>query len=117
MMAAIAALNALKAPCEVAVFSDSKYLVDAMTKKWYLKWKVNGWMTAEKQPVKNADLWRQLIEQTERHRIIFLWVKGHAGHMETERCDELAVHACTQKNLPADDGFEREAVAPESSFL
>jgi ribonuclease HI len=117
MMAAIAALSALKSPCEVAIFSDSKYLVDAMSKKWYVKWRRNGWLTAEKQPVKNADLWRQLIEFTETHRTIFLWVKGHAGHLENERCDELAVHACKQKDLPVDEGFEAEASGLQQTLL
>ena len=117
MMAAIAALSALTSPCEVAVFSDSKYLVDAMTKKWYLKWKSNGWQTAAKQPVKNPDLWVKLIHLTERHRTIFLWVKGHAGNLENERCDELAVHACKQKKLLIDEGFENEADAANAGFL
>lgn len=111
MMAAIAALSALKTPCEVAIFSDSKYLVDAMSKKWYVRWKANSWQTAEKNPVKNCDLWRQLIDLCSKHRTIFLWVRGHAGHQENERCDALAVHACKGKSLPIDEGFETEKVS------
>jgi ribonuclease HI len=105
MMAAISALSALKAPCEVALYSDSKYLVEAMTKKWYSKWKKNGWQTSTGTPVKNIDLWQQLLALIEQHRVLFLWVRGHAGHAQNERCDELAVHACRQKNLPVDPGF------------
>lgn len=111
MMAAIAGLSALKSTCEVAIFSDSKYLVDAMSKKWYVKWRKNGWLTAGNQPVKNCDLWQQLIELTEKHRTIFLWVKGHAGNLENERCDDLAVRACKSKELLVDDGFENEAIS------
>lgn len=116
MMAAIAALSALKVQCDVAIFSDSKYLVDAMSKKWYEKWRRNGWMTSTQEPVKNPDLWQRLIALTEQHRVIFLWVPGHAGNEENERCDGLAVHAAKGKDLPADDGFEA-ALAGGSDLL
>jgi ribonuclease HI len=110
MMAAIEALTALKAPCEVALFSDSKYLVDAMSKKWYVKWRNNGWLTSTGDPVKNIDLWQRLIQLTEHHRTIFLWVRGHAGHVENERCDALAVAACKGgNNLSPDTGFETDS--------
>lgn len=113
MMAAIKALSALKVECEVAVFSDSKYLVDAMSKKWYHKWRRNGWKTAANEPVKNPDLWQQLISLTEKHRVIFLWVRGHAGHEQNERCDALAVHAAKGKDLLVDEGFETPAFADD----
>ena len=106
MMAAIVGLSALKKPCEVALYSDSKYLVEAMTKKWYVKWRKNGWITAAQTPVKNADLWLELIELVNQHSVIFLWVRGHSGHLQNERCDELAVHACRQSAGQIDAEFE-----------
>ena len=106
MMAAIEGLRLLKQPCDVAVFSDSRYLVDCISKKWYIKWRANGWVTAGGEPVKNRDLWEVLITLLDKHRVIFLWVRGHAGNVENERCDELAVAAARGKDLPCDEGFE-----------
>ena len=89
LMAAIAALEALKRPCEVELHTDSQYLRLGIT-QWLAGWKRNGWRTAEKKPVKNADLWLRLDEAAQRHRVDWRWVKGHAGHDENERADELA---------------------------
>jgi len=100
------------------VFSDSRYLVETNNKKWYVKWRVNGWLTAGREPVKNEDLWRRLIGLLEVHRTIFLWVKGHAGHLENERCDAMAVAACKGgQTLPMDAGFEAVEAAAESGSL
>ncbi len=92
LMAAIAALEALKEPCEVHLTSDSTYLRDGIT-KWIHEWKRNGWKTAAKKPVKNADLWQRLEAAAAPHDVHWHWVKGHAGHEENERADALAREA------------------------
>lgn len=90
LTAAIEGLKALKKPCDVSLTSDSKYLVNAIEKGWLVNWKQNGWKTANKKPVKNKELWIALDEQLDIHSVRFYWVKGHAGHEQNERCDELA---------------------------
>ena len=92
LMAAIEALNALKRPCAVTLSTDSRYVMDGLT-KWIHGWKRNGWRTADKKPVKNAELWQALVAAAERHEIKWLWVKGHAGHPDNERADKLASDA------------------------
>ncbi|MEZ5801001.1 MAG: ribonuclease HI [Nitratireductor sp.] len=89
LRAAIEALNALKKPCEVHVHTDSQYVRGGVT-GWMHNWKRNGWKTSDRKPVKNEDLWRELDAATARHKIHWHWVKGHAGHVENERADELA---------------------------
>ena len=89
LMAAIEALNALKRPCAVTLSTDSRYVMDGLT-KWIHGWKRNGWKTAAKKPVKNAELWQLLDEARKPHKVNWHWVKGHAGHPENERADELA---------------------------
>ena len=89
LQAAISALTALKEPCEVTLFTDSEYLRQGIT-KWLSRWKANNWRTADRKPVKNDDLWRQLDEVSSRHTTSWQWLKGHAGHPDNERCDELA---------------------------
>jgi ribonuclease HI len=89
LRAAIEALNALKRPCEVEMHVDSQYVKDGIT-KWIHGWKKNGWKTADKKPVKNVELWQALDDAITRHEISWHWVKGHAGHPENERADELA---------------------------
>ncbi len=91
LMAAITALESLKEPCDVTLCSDSKYMIDAIEKKWVYKWKANGWMRNKKDPALNPDLWQRLLDQLEHHNVTLVWVKGHAGHPENERCDALAV--------------------------
>ena len=93
LMGVIAALECLRFPCEVDVYSDSKYVVSAFNENWIGNWKKNGWVTASKQPVKNRELWERLLSAAEPHKIRFHWVKGHAGHSENERCDRLATSA------------------------
>ncbi len=87
----IAALSALKKPCDVILTTDSKYVCDSVTKGWARSWQKNGWKKADKKPALNADLWEQLLKLLDVHNVKFIWVKGHAGHPENERCDELAV--------------------------
>lgn len=106
LRAAIAALELLAEPCIVELHSDSKYLVKAIQDKWIDGWKRRGWITADKKPVKNQDLWRQLLSAMEPHRIDWRWVKGHAGNQENERCDELANLAVTAGRLAEDTGFD-----------
>ncbi len=89
MTAVIRGLSALIEPCRVELYSDSKYVLDGIT-KWVEGWKRNGWVTASKKPVRNADLWHDLIEVAARHEIDWHWVKGHSGHPENDRVDELA---------------------------
>ena len=90
LSAAIAALEALKEPCEVTLYSDSKYLVDAINLGWLPSWRLKGYRAGTSHPVLNPDLWERIAALIERHRVTFIWVKGHAGHAYNERCDALA---------------------------
>jgi ribonuclease HI len=89
LTAAIRGLEALKKPCEVTLSTDSRYVMDGLT-KWIHGWQKNGWKTADKKPVKNADLWQELLAAVKPHRVKWTWVKGHAGHPDNERADRLA---------------------------
>ena len=90
LTAAIEALSILKEPCRVTLTSDSKYLVDAITKGWAESWRARGWKKADKSPALNPDLWEKLLALLEKHEVEFVWVKGHDGHPYNERCDKLA---------------------------
>ena len=91
LTAVITGLSALKEPCAVTLYSDSKYIIDAIQKGWAKKWRANGWMRNAKDHALNPDLWEKLLDLLEKHEVTFVWVKGHAGHPENERCDQLAV--------------------------
>jgi ribonuclease HI len=93
LTAALMSLKALKAPCRVELFTDSKYVRNAFEEKWLEKWQRTGWKTASRQPVQNADLWRELVEAAREHQVKWNWVRGHSGHEENERADALAVAA------------------------
>lgn len=93
LTAAIVGLQALREPCEVTLYSDSKYLVDAVTLGWAQKWRKNGWKRNAKEAAANPDLWEELLRLLEIHTVQWVWVKGHAGHPMNERCDRLAVAA------------------------
>jgi len=95
LLAAIRALEALKRACQVDLYTDSSYVRDGIT-KWIFGWQKNGWRTAAKQPVKNAELWQELLQAAKPHRVDWHWVKGHAGHPENERADKLACDAALQ---------------------
>jgi ribonuclease HI len=95
MMAAIRALEALKRPCEIVLHTDSAYLKDGIT-KWIHGWRRNGWKTADRKPVKNAELWQELLDAAAPHKIEWRWVKGHSGHPENDRADQLACDAAGQ---------------------
>ena len=90
LTAAIKALSALQEKCEVTLYSDSKYMIDAIQNKWVYSWKEKGWKKADKSPALNPDLWEKLLKLIDLHDITFVWVKGHAGHPYNERCDKLA---------------------------
>ncbi len=108
LFAALKGLQALKEPCRVELYTDSKYLANAITNKWLAGWQKNNWKTAAKKPVKNRDLWESLLPLLEQHDVVFHWVKGHAGQPENERCDELARKWAAQPGLPVDIGFNQD---------
>lgn len=105
IMAALCALEALKEPCAVILFTDSRYLCDAVEKRWLAAWMKNGWKTAAKKPVKNRDLWERLAPLLHRHTVTFHWLEGHAGHPQNERADGLAREAASRPSLSEDNGF------------
>lgn len=106
IMAVLVALKALKEPCRVELYSDSQYVVNAMNKGWARKWRAKGWKRAENEPAKNPDLWAELLDAAQQHRVAFKWVKGHAGNKENERCDQLALEAAQRPHLSIDKGYE-----------
>lgn len=108
LMAAIDALSLLKEPCEVDLYSDSKYLTDAINKGWLESWVKNGWKKADKKKVMNVDLWESIIRLTEKHTVNFIWVKGHAGNKYNEVCDKLAVEAYSIQAVNIDRIYESE---------
>lgn len=91
LLGVITALEALKYPCEVRITTDSKYVVDGISKGWAVGWKKRGWKKSDGKPALNPDLWERLLALLEIHKAEFVWIKGHAGHPENERCDRLAV--------------------------
>lgn len=99
LMGVIIALEALTKPCEVEVISDSKYVTDAFNQHWVDGWLKKNWKNSTNKPVKNIDLWKRLLQAKEKHQVTFTWVKGHAGHPENERCDELATTAADGDDL------------------
>ena len=108
LTAVISALAALKEPCEITLTSDSKYVIDGITKGWAESWRARGWKKADKSPALNPELWGRLLELLEIHTVTFVWVKGHAETVENNRCDELAVAAANGQNLYEDTGYVQE---------
>lgn len=106
IFAAVKGLEALTTPCKVTLYSDSKYLVNAMNKGWVKRWKENDWWRDKHERAVNIDLWEKLLSLCEIHAVKFSWVKGHNGHWFNERCDYLSVVALKQRGLPADEGYE-----------
>ncbi|MBN1266126.1 MAG: ribonuclease HI [Anaerolineales bacterium] len=105
ILAAIKGLEKLEKSCDVTVYTDSRYLADAINKGWALRWKANRWMRNRKEKALNVDLWKKLLPLCEKHRVTFEWVKGHAGNPENERCDFLARSAAKGRNLLPDTGY------------
>ena len=108
LLGVITGLEALKRPCTVEVHSDSQYVVNAFNQHWVEGWLKRGWKNSKKEPVKNSDLWKRLLEAKKPHNVSFHWVKGHAGHPENERCDELATSAADGPGKIEDKGFPRK---------
>jgi len=106
LLAAIVGLEALKERCEVTLYTDSAYLVNAINEGWAQRWRAHGWMRNKNEPALNPDLWERLLRLCEQHEVHFVWVKGHAGHPENERCDQLAQEAARGIHLPADTAYE-----------
>ena len=102
LMAAIVGLEALNRPCDVELYSDSKYVVDAFNQHWIDSWLMKGWKRGKNEPVKNVDLWQRLLKAKEPHKVTFIWVKGHDGHPQNERCDVLATTAADGEDLLVD---------------
>lgn len=109
LLAVIEGLRALKEPCEVAVFTDSKYIVDAVNKGWARRWQANGWRRNQREKALNPDLWAQLLALLDTHAVTLRWVKGHAGNPGNERADALAVAASQSRNLAVDEAYEAQA--------
>ena len=107
LTACIEALRALKKPSKVTIYSDSKYIVDAVNLGWAQKWRANRWRRDNDRPIENADLWAELLDLLQRHEVEFVWVKGHGGKRENERCDQLASQAARGKKLQIDEGYEK----------
>lgn len=105
VLAVIKGLEALKEPCEVTLYSDSKYVVDSITKGWVYNWKKKNWIKSDKKKALNVDLWERLLVLLEKHNVEFVWVKGHAENVENERCDELARAAIAGGNLIEDKNY------------
>lgn len=105
LMAVIAGFEALNRPCEVELYSDSKYVVDAFNQHWIDGWLKKGWKRGKNEPVKNVDLWKRLLKAKEPHKVTFIWVKGHDGHPQNERCDTLATSAADGEDLIEDEGL------------
>lgn len=105
LLACIVALEALKYRCAVTVYSDSKYMVDGVSKGWAVKWKRNNWKRSGGGRAENVDLWERLLSLLEKHQVKFQWVRGHDGHLENERCDQLATEAANGSGLLQDAGY------------
>ena len=105
LMAAIVALEALNRPCQVDLYSDSKYLVDAFNQHWIDSWLKKNWKRGKNEDVKNVDLWKRLLKAKEQHQVSFHWVKGHADNPLNERCDQLATSAADGNDLYVDEGI------------
>jgi ribonuclease HI len=107
LMACIAALGTLKAPADVVLHSDSRYVVNGIGKGWARKWRANGWMRTKSEAAQNCDLWSRLLDLCDEHRVRFVWVHGHAGNRENERCDQLATGAAQGPELKVDHAYVR----------
>ena len=122
ILGCLTGLQMLKEPCQVTIYSDSRYVVDTMTKSWAVNWRRNSWQRKEAgrwKPAVNSDLWAPMLEMCEMHRVVFNWVRGHAGNAGNERCDELARTAAMSSQLAVDLGYEelrRSAAAKMFEF-
>ncbi|MDQ3013264.1 MAG: ribonuclease HI [Acidobacteriota bacterium] len=106
MLAAIEALRSLEDRCAVKLHSDSQYVINAIKLGWAARWQANGWMRNKKDKAVNPDLWMQMLDLCKQHQVELIWVRGHSGNVENERCDQLAAAAAQQRDLPADEIYE-----------
>lgn len=116
VLAAIIGLKQLKTPCTVTLYSDSKYLVDAMAQGWVHRWRARGWRRGEDKAVPNTDLWMQLLDACQVHEVKFVWVQGHAGQPDNERCDALSMRAAQGGELLIDEAYEQATQSQQSLF-
>lgn len=107
LMAVIAGLEKLNQPCDVTLYTDSRYIADAISQGWAKRWQANGWRRTAKEPALNPDLWQRALDLLKQHTIRVVWVRGHAGNPENERCDQLAVAAARGNGLAVDEEYER----------
>lgn len=107
ILAAVEGLSALRQKCEVNLYTDSEYVSNAINQGWAHRWRKNGWKRNKTEKAVNPDLWQRLLDLCDRHEVQFCWVRGHTGNPENERCDQLAVMAASQPDLPLDKGYER----------
>jgi ribonuclease HI len=115
IMAAIVGLEALRKKCRVTLYSDSEYLVKAMSRGWARRWRANGWKRNKRDKASNADLWGRLLQLCEHHEVQFRWIKGHSESSENIRCDELAIQAAQQPGLPVDEGYVSQSRGSETA--
>lgn len=106
ILAALTGIESLNEPCNITLYSDSKYVIDTMDKGWIHGWKKKGWSRGPNKPLKNVDLWMRMHAAVQPHKISWKWVKGHAGNPNNERCDILATRAADRKGNPVDEGFQ-----------
>ena len=116
LMAAIVALGETRENSTITLYSDSRYLVDGMTKGWAESWRANKWRKSNKRKAINVDLWKILLSLCDDRKVTFVWVEGHAGNKENERCDNLSIKAASQHGLPADAGYEGENTRQSELF-
>jgi len=107
LLGVISALEQLKRPCKVILYSDSQYVVDAVTKRWVHGWQRKGWRKADNKPALNVDLWQRLLPLLDLHQVEFKWVRGHNNNVENERCDVLAVAAAQGEGRLVDEGYRK----------
>lgn len=117
LMGVIEGLSRVAEGARVLVRTDSQYVVNGIEKGWARKWQRNGWMRTSESPAENYDLWQRLLELTEGRKVVFEWVKGHAGHDENERCDELAREASARKGLPPDENYEQRRTTVQRALF
>ena len=113
LMAVIEGLRVLKTRCVVTLHTDSRYVADSINLGWARRWRANGWRKNKAEQALNVDLWEQVLELLEQHQVRVLWVKGHAGQAENERCDQLTQQAARGSNLLVDEGYERRLAQPD----
>ena len=114
ILAAIVGLESIKERCQAVLYSDSRYLVDAIERGWAKRWRANGWRRNKREGALNPDLWERLLGLCEQHEVEFRWVRGHSGETENERCDELATGTARQPGLPVDEGYEAALRTPRN---